>query len=137
MEGLGYEDMEIVRCRQNGSTSDFTFVYEDDDVAYYPDEIRVKVCRTRGVVSGMDASKYLKNHRDRGEVNTKITLAQAQDKLYNELSVEASRLTVVQTARGEKAAYEMLCSYGEERYLIYLDAMTGEEISILNVNTIQ
>lgn len=137
LEKLGYDDMEIVRSRQNGSTTDFTFVYEDDDVAYYPDEVRVKVCRTRGIVSGMDASKYLKNHRDRGELNTKLTLAQAYDKLYKELSVDASRLTVIQTARGEKAAYEMLCSYGADRYLIYIDAMTGDELSIINVNTIQ
>ncbi len=137
LEGLGYEDMEIVRCRQNGTTADFTFVYEDDGVAYYPDEIRVKVCRTRGVVSGMDASKYLQNHRDRGALNVRISLAQAYEKLYKGLDVESSRLTVVKTARGERAAYEMLCGYGEDRYLIYLDAANGEEISIINVNTIQ
>lgn len=137
LESLGYDDMEIVRSRQNGSTTDFTFVYEDDDVIYYPDEVHVKVCRTRGVVSGMDASKYLQNHRGRDELNVKITLAQAYDKLYKDLSVEASRLTVIQTARGEKAAYEMLCSYGEDKYLIYLDATTGDELSIVNVNTIQ
>ena len=137
LDALGYDDLEIVRCRQNGTTTDFTFVYEDDGVAYYPDEVRVKVCRSRGVVSGMDASKYLQNHKDRGELNVKITLAQAYEKVYKELSVDASRLTVIKTARGEKAAYEMLCSYKEDKYLIYLDAATGEELSIVNVNTIQ
>ena len=137
LESLGYDDMEVVRSRQNGSTTDFTFVYEDDDVAYYPDEIHVKVCRTRGLVSGMDASKYLKNHRDRGEVNAKITLAEAYEKLYKELSVDASRLVVIKTGRGEKAAYEMLCSYGEDRYLVYLDAANGDELSIVNVKDVQ
>ena len=129
--------MEVVRCRQNGSTTDFTFVYEDDDVLFYPDEVRVKVCRTRGVVSGMDASKYLQNHRGRDEVNTKISLAEAYEKVYKELDVQSSRLVVIQTARGEKTAYEMLCAYQEDKYLIYLDAITGEELSIVNVNTIQ
>ena len=137
LEKLGYEDMEIVRCRPNGSTSDFTFVYEQDGVAYYPDEIHVKVCRTRGVVSGMDASKYLRNHRGRDEVNVKMPLSEAYEKLYQGLNVEASRVAVIQTARGEKTAYEMLCSYAEEKYLIYLDAVTGEEISIININTLQ
>ena len=137
LETLGYEDMELVRCRPNGSTSDFTFVYEEDGVAYYPDEIHVKVCRTRGVVSGMDASKYLRNHRGRGEVNVKISLADAYEKLYKGLDVEASRVAVIQTTKGEKTAYEMLCSYAEEKYLVYLDAVTGEEISIINVNTLQ
>ena len=137
LEKLGYDDMEVVRCRQNGSTTDFTFAYEDDDVVFYPDEVRVKVCRTRGVVSGMDASKYLQNHRDRGEMNAKISLAQAYEKVYKELTVEASRMVVIQTMRGEKTAYEMLCSYQEDKYLIYLDAISGEELSIVNINTIQ
>ena len=137
LTGLGYENLEVVRARQNGSTVDFTFVYEADGVVYYPDEIRVKVCRTRGVVSGMDASKYLQNHRERGDLQVEFTLAQAYDKLYKDLSVESARLTVVKTMRGEKTAYELLCSYGEEQYLVYLDAANGEEISILNVNTIR
>ena len=137
LEKLGYDDMEVVRCRQNGSTTDFTFVYEEDGVAYYPDEIHVKVCRTRGVVSGMDASKFLKNHRDRDALNVKINLSEAYEKLYDGLDVEASRVAVIQTARGEKTAYEMLCSYATDRYLIYLDAATGEELSIININTLQ
>lgn len=137
LDTLGYENMEVARSRQNGSTTDFTFVYEADGVAFYPDEIHVKVCRTRGLVSGMDASKYLQNHRGRGEVNAKITLAEAYEKLYKELSVDASRLVVIQTERGETAAYEMLCSYGEDRYLVYMDAANGDELSIVNVKDVQ
>ena len=132
LEKLGYDDMEVVRCRQNGSTTDFTFAYEDDDVVFYPDEVRVKVCRTRGVVSGMDASKYLQNHRDRDEVNVKITLATATEKLHKKLAVEASRLAVIRTGRGERAAYEFLCKYEDAYYFVYLDANTGEEIAIIN-----
>lgn len=136
LETLGYEDMEVVRFRENGTTTDFTFVYEDDDVVYYPDEVRIKVCRTRGVVTGMDATKYLKNHRTRVEPNVKINLADAQAKLHEGLGVESSRLAVVKTARGERPAYEFLCSYGEEMYFVYVDAGNGEEISIVNAKQI-
>ncbi len=138
LEKLGYDDMEAVRLRQNGSTTDFTFVYEDEDVAFYPDEIRVKVCRTRGVVSGLDCTNCLKNHRDRDgdDVKVNISLGAAQGKLREGLSVESSRLAVIQTARGETAAYEFLCGYGEERYFVFIDAVTGEEISIVNVKSI-
>ena len=132
LEGLGYEDMEIVRCRESGSTAEFTFAYEDDGVVYYPDEVHVKVCRTRGLVTGMDASKYLQNHRDRDEVNVKITLATATEKLHKKLAVEASRLAVIRTGRGERAAYEFLCKYEDAYYFVYLDANTGEEIAIIN-----
>ncbi len=136
LEKLGYDDLEVARLRTNGSTSDFTFVYEDDDVLFYPDEIRVKVCRTRGVVSGFDATKYLRNHKPRKEVEPNLSLAQAKNKLYSGLEVNASRLVVVQTASGERSAYEFLCGYNEENYFVFIDAMTGEEISIVNVRTI-
>lgn len=136
LQGLGYTDMEAVRLRHNGSTTDFTFVYSADGVAYYPDTVRVKVCRTRGVVSGLDATKYIKNHKARNEVKTEISLSEAYDKLYDGLEVESSRLVVVNTLRGERPAYEFYCSYGEENYLLYLDAVSGEEISIVNTKNL-
>ena len=136
LEKLGYEDMEVVRVRENGTDIDFTYVYEQDGVVYYPDTVRIKVCRARGVVTGLDASKYLKNHKRREEPETKISLAQAQDNLRKGVEVEASRVAVVQTARGERAAYEFLCSYMGERYFIYTDAINGDEISIVNLKNI-
>ncbi len=136
LEEMGYDDMEVVRFKTNGSTTDFTFVYEDDDVAYYPDEILVKVCRTRGVVSGFDATKYVQNHKARREPTVKVTLAEAYGRLNKALQVETSRLVVVNTQNGERTAYEFLCAYGEDRYFVFVDAVSGEEISIVNVKTI-
>lgn len=137
LTSLGYEDMAVARVRESGTTADFTYVYEVDGVAYYPDAVHVKVCRTRGVVSGLDATKYLKNHRGRDEVNAKINLETAREKLSDKLTVEASKLSVVDTARGERAAYEFLCSYNEANYFVYIDADTGEEIAILNVQNVR
>ena len=136
LENIGYDDMVSVRVRGNGTNADFTFVYEDDDVLFYPDTVKVKVCRTRGIVMGMDATKYLKNHKDREEPSVQITEKQARENLHKDLEVESARLCVVQTARGERAAYEFLCSYGEERYFIYTDANDGREISIVNLKNI-
>ncbi len=137
LEMLGYEDMEVVKFRNNGTTTDFTFVYEDEDVVYYPDEIHVKVCRTRGLVSGMDAGKYLKNHKDREEPTVKVSLETAQEGLYDGLTVEASRLAVVKAKGGERPAYEFFCSYKDERYFVYVDANSGEELAIVNAKNIE
>lgn len=136
LDKLGYDDMEVVRLRENGTTVDFTFVYEDDGVLYYPDTVQVKVCRTRGTVAGLDAHKYLRNHKDREEPEIQLTLAQAKDKLNEKLNVESARVAVVKTMRGERAAYEFFCSYGKEQYFVYLDAENGNEISIVNAKTV-
>ena len=63
-------------------------------------------------------------------------MAQAQDKLRNGVEVQSSTLAVVKAARGERAAYEFLCSYKGEQYFIYTDAVTGEEIAIVNVKNV-
>jgi spore germination protein len=136
VEKLGYSDMIVARVRENGGISDFSFVYGEDGVRCYPDEIRVKVCRSRGIVSGFDGSRYAKNHKERELPENTLNLAKAQAQLKSGVEVESSDLAIVQTARGERVAYEFLCSYQDERYFIYVDATTGEEISIVNVKNL-
>ncbi len=136
LQKLGYENMSAMRFRENGTDNDFTFVYTADDVAFYPDTVRVKVCRTRGVVTAFDASKYIKNHKQRTAPTAKISQKTAQEKLHDGLEVLSSRLTVVETLRGERTAYEFMCGFGEEKYLIYTDANTGAEISIVNLKNV-
>lgn len=87
---------------------------------YYPDMVKVKVCETKGKVVGFDAVAFLKNHRTRAAVNTKISLGEAQAKLNKNLSVEASRLTVIPVEGKETAAYELLCDYKGDTYFIYV-----------------
>ena len=136
LNGLGLEDMQAVRLRDNGTDVDFTFVYNKDGVAYYPDSVHVKVCRTRGVVAGFDGVKYARNHRERQEVETKISLPDAQAKLHKSLQVTGARLVVVETGPFERPAYEFICNYGEEQYVVYTDAQSGEELAIVNIKSL-
>jgi len=136
LEKLGYQDLVAVGARENGTDVDFKFVYEMDGVVVYPDGVQVKVCRTRGVVTGLDATRYALNHKVRALPTVKINLEQAMGKLHDNLQVQSSRLAIVQTARGERLAYEFVCQYEQERYVVYLDAQNGEEISILNLKNL-
>ena len=69
-------------------------------------------------------------------MNVKIDLETAHKKLSKKLTVDTSRLAVVRTLRGNRAAYEFLCSYNDTKYFVYLDAETGEEIAIINANNV-
>ena len=131
---LGYENMVAVDVDEEDANVDFTFAYTMDGCVYYPDEIVVKVCEQRGVVCGFDASKFLKNHHTRDELNAKLTLAEAKEKLSDKLSVEACRLVLFEHKGKEVAAYEFFCSYQGGLYFIYTDALTGEELFIVNKN---
>ena len=132
LDKFGYEDMVAVRVDESGTNVDFTFAYEDDGCVFYPDEVTVKVCEERGLVIGLDASKYLKNHRDRDELNVVLSLGQAQAKLHDKLNVEASRLVVFQHKGKEYTAYEFFCSFDGQYYFVYTDANTGAELFLVN-----
>lgn len=134
---LGVEDMTVVKVNEMGATASFTFVYEQDDIVYYPDAIEVKVCEQKGIVVGYNASSYLRRHRDRADLSLEISMQEARERLSEKLSVENSRTAVISTRRGEKLAYEFICLYDGQTYFVYVDAKTGDELSILNAGKAQ
>lgn len=136
LSSLGYENVTAIRSSGLGTDEDFLFCYEKDGVVYYSDAIKVKVCLERGIVSGMDAGEFIKNHRDRLEPSAKITLAQARENLHHSVEVESARMCVINIGPKERCAYEFLCSYKDDNYLIYIDAETGRELSIVNTKSL-
>ena len=132
----GYQNMTLVRAKRNGSVLDFTYASNVDGAIYYPESVKIKVCGARGLVSGFDCAGYWRNHKERKVPQATLTSEEAQLRLQKGVVVEGSRLAVVQTARGERTAYEFVCSYMDEQYLIYVDANNGNEISIINLKTI-
>lgn len=133
LEKLGYKDMTATRLSEFGTDADFLFVKTVDGFLSYPQAVKVKVCEERGVVTGFDASEYLKNGNTMYKPNVKISLAEAQAKLHENLSVVNSQACIIDVAGKPCAAYEFICNYEENTYLVYVDAATGNEISILNV----
>lgn len=130
LDKLGYDQTSAVFASETGAEIDFTFVYEQNGVLYYPDLLKVKVCKERGIVSGFDASEYLKHHRGRDATNAKISLEEAENCLHEGLFVRHSALVVIPCRGKEVLAYEFVCEYEEETYFIYVDAKTGKETEI-------
>ena len=136
LEKLGYHDMSAVRLSEGMATASFTFVKQVDGVFYYPQEIRVKVCEERGVVSGFDASQYLKNKRTMAENTVKITKQEAQEKLHEKLIVNSGCACVIEASGRMLSAYEFTCQYDGKTYLVYINAETGDEISVYNAENL-
>lgn len=133
LEELGIDDMKAVWTSENGTTCNLNFVYEDDDVVFYSDMIKIKVCEERGIVTGMEALAYCLNHTEREAGDAQISKATAQEKLNSSFNVEGSRLAVIPVDGDEVLAYEFYGNYGENDYYIYIDAVTGEEVQVLTV----
>jgi germination protein YpeB len=134
LEKLGYSNMVCVWAYSSESTQYLNYAYEQDGVICYPDEIKVKVCRERGVVSGLDADGYYMSHKERDFEQPKYNLEQAYEKIVGKMDIRSSDLTLIPTGGGnEKLAYEFIGDYNGSTYYVYLDANTLKQTDIFKV----
>lgn len=129
---LGMKDVEAVWLSDGGMVADITYVGTQDGVRIYSELIRVRVCESKGVVVGMDASNYLVNHKKR-EIGSAMSAEEAREKLSSHLTPYAAHLALIPVEEKEVLCYEFGCTYGEDEYIVYLDAVTGEEVQIYRV----
>lgn len=133
LDELGFDDMKAVWTSENGTTCNLNFVYEDDDVVFYSDMIKVKVCEERGIVTGMEGLSYVLNHVEREAPSPSISKNEAKAKLNSGFEIESSRLCVIPVNGEEVLCYEFCGTYDNGTYYIYVDAKTGEEAEVFTV----
>ncbi len=135
LEKCGYKSIKAVWVNENEGTVYVNFVHRtDDDIIVYADMIKVEVCTERGMVSAMDASKYIENHKDRDIRTPSIDVMQAEKKLSKDVEVESSRLAFIPLQNGkERLAYEFFGKATDGDYYVYIDAETGRELQIFKV----
>lgn len=135
LDKCGYKSVKPVWTTENGNTVYVNFVhFEKDDIIVYADMIKVEVCMERGKVSALDAIKYIENHKDREIPVPALTVVQAENKLSGDFVVETNRLAYIPLETGkERLAYEFFGKGTDGDYYIYVDALTGRELTIFKV----
>lgn len=134
LKRLGHANMRpTYRIRRNG-TAIFNFAGEEQGAVIYPDLVKVTVALDNGRVTGMDAAGYLMVHHHRGTLRPALTLEQARSFVSPHLEVDRARLAVIPTDAGkEKLTYEFRGSTAPNTFLVYIDAVSGEEAKILKL----
>lgn len=130
---LGIEEVDAVWLSDGDGVADLTYVGVQNGIRVYPDMIRVRVCESKGSVIGVDAMNYWLNHAERSFGET-LTREQAQEKLSAELVPYSAHLALVPIDGEEVLVHEFACNCGEEEFILYLDAYTGEEVQIYRVH---
>ncbi|ABR47568.1 Spore germination YpeB [Alkaliphilus metalliredigens QYMF] len=132
LEKLGYENMVSTYLMAYEGQTIINFAYEQDDVIVYTDLIKVKVALDNGEIIGFETEGYLINHHERDIPEPKLTEEEAQEKLSSAVEVDNVRLALIPVAGNhEILTYEFKVQFGEDRYLIYIDAESGEQRQIL------
>ena len=102
-------------------------------VTLYPDLVKIQISMADGAILGVEAGNYLRNHVPRSLDLPALTEAEARARVNPALSVESVRLCVIPTDAAEVYCYEISCSGKGGTYLVYLDAVTGAEVDIMQV----
>lgn len=134
LERKGYKNMEATYFEEYDGQIVINFAYNDGDIIVYTDLIKVKVSLEDGAIRGFEADGYLTNHHQRDISTPKITEEEARNRLSIGAKIEKSRLAIIPTEWSKEIlCYEFLIKYKEDRFLVYINALNGEEEKILQM----
>ncbi|HHW42192.1 MAG TPA: germination protein YpeB [Syntrophomonadaceae bacterium] len=110
------------------------FAYKQDNVIVYPDLMKVQVALDNGQILGYEALGFLMSHHRRDLPAPKLTMEQARAKVSPRLQVLSERMAVVPTTGlNEVLTYEFKARLGEDTFLVYINALTGDEERIFKL----
>ena len=135
LEEKGFKNMEPTYTRRYDGGTLILFVYKQDDVIMYPDLIKVKIAMDNGEVIGFDATQFLTTNYQRDIQAPKLSPEKGKEKISMRAKVEGKpQLCIIPTdSFGEIYCYEFKADYKGDKFLIYINADTGEEERILQI----
>lgn len=135
LEERGFKDMESTYYELRGNMAVFNYAATMGGVILYPDQVKVSVALDDGQIIGFDGTNYWMSHRQRDLPKVALTAAQAREKLSPRLQdVSPGRLALIPiTVDQEVLTYEFQGRLDNDVFLIYINAVSGEEERVLRV----
>lgn len=129
----GIKDLEESYHTLSGGVLLVNFQHSENGVRCYPDMIKVGVALDNGNLMSYDAQGYINAHTERAIPPVEVSTEEAQNKLSRSLTVEEHAMAIIPSQGGEeRLCHEFLCQSEEgDRYLLYVNAVTGAEEKIL------
>ncbi len=110
------------------------YAYMDDNVIVYTDLIKVKISLEDGSVIGYEADGFLSNHHERDIERPSITEEEAKKVISVDAEIKDVKLSIIPSEGSKEIlCYEFIADYKKDTFLIYVNAMNGEEEKILQV----
>lgn len=129
----GYGDMKPSYSSLYDGIITINFAPVENDVVLYPDLVKVQVSMKDGAVIGLEPTGYLMNHVRRDMAEPVLSPEDAAARISPALTANGVRLCIIPEDRGEYLCYEVDASERSDRYLVYIDAVTGAERRLMRV----
>lgn len=132
----GMSDMVATWATEVQNRVVIPFALVQDDVVVYPDLVKVTVALDNGEIIGYEALGYLMAHHERDLPSPAFTEAEARERVHPALSVGEGRLALIPLETlAEVLTWEFPADLNGDPYLVYINAVTGDEEQILKLLT--
>ena len=134
LQELGVEDPAAAYAQYYQGVAVLNFAPRQAGVILYSDLVKVYLDRETGEVMGMDARNYRLNHRMRALPRPQLSEAEAEAYVSGELQVANRDLALIPlTQQTEVLCYEFKATRDGTFYIVYINALTGQEEQIFEV----
>lgn len=134
LEKRNIDNMAPTYFIEQQNTGIVIFEYEQDGILIYPDLMKVKVALDTGEIIGFEGTGFLMNHQNRRLPKAKLSEREALSKVNPDLKISSKRLAVIPRENLEEVlVYEFKGTLEEDSFIVYINAMTGDEEQILKV----
>jgi spore germination protein len=133
LERRGFPDMKESYYMIQNNILTANFAYVQDGVVCYSDLVKVAVALDTGLICGFEAKGYLTAHYERELPEVEVDVDTARELVAPELTVLSEQVALIPTdGKYEILCHEFKCEAEDERhYIIYVNAVTGEQEKIL------
>ena len=133
LQKKGWPACESGYVQYYGGNAIVNLIPLEQGIRIYPDLIKVWVNMNTNAIMGVDANNYVASHKNRALDEPAISLEEAK-KSISGLTLNEYDFAVIPLPSGaEQFCFEFWCTLGEDDYIIYVDAATGEVADILQI----
>ena len=133
LRSRGFAEMEVTWYQVYDGLCVLTCVYVQNGVLVWPDRVLVQVRMDTGEVVGLEARSYWKNHLPRKLQSPLLTQEEASAALSAGVTVDSVRQCLLPVSGQERLCWQFTVKAGDDAYISYIDAMTGEEVLLEKV----
>lgn len=134
LSSRGYPNMVPMYTWEHQNIITVISVLIQDDVIIYPDQIKVEVAADNGQILGVESLTYIMSHHKRDLPEPEISEEEARNLANAEMEIEAVRLALIPLPTlEERLCWEVKGRLNGEVYLVYINAITGDEEMILQI----
>ena len=135
LKNIGYSNMVPTYTLNYGNVAVINYVYMQQNVIVYPDQLKLKIALDDGSIVGIESEKYLVAHQENRSIpSPKVTAEQAKQRVGKKLNITNVRLALIPTETNKEVlCYEFSGDYKGDNYKVYIDAQTGYEQRILQI----